>query len=33
VGFVVKQRLALDLLPAVRSVLQGQPFVSPSISR
>jgi DNA-binding NarL/FixJ family response regulator len=33
VGFVAKQRLALDLLPAVRSVLQGQPFVSPSISR
>jgi DNA-binding NarL/FixJ family response regulator len=33
VGFVAKDRLALDLLPAVRSVLQGQPFVSPSISR
>jgi DNA-binding NarL/FixJ family response regulator len=33
VGFVAKDRLAFDLLPAVRSVLQGQPFVSPSISR
>jgi DNA-binding NarL/FixJ family response regulator len=29
VGFVVKHRVAVDLLPAVRSVLAGQPFVSP----
>ncbi len=33
VGFVVKDRLVADLLPAVRQVLAGQPFVSPSISR
>jgi DNA-binding NarL/FixJ family response regulator len=33
VGFVVKDRLVADLLPAVRQVLSGQPFVSPSISR
>jgi DNA-binding NarL/FixJ family response regulator len=28
VGFVVKSRLALDLLPALREVLAGRPFVS-----
>ena len=33
VGFVVKDRLVADLLPAIRSVLAGQPFVSPSVSR
>ena len=33
VGFVVKDRLVADLLPAVRQVLSGQAFVSPSISR
>ena len=33
VGFVVKDRLALDLLPAVRQVLAGQSFVSPSLPR
>jgi DNA-binding NarL/FixJ family response regulator len=33
VGFVVKDRLVADLLPAVRQVLSGQTFVSPSISR
>jgi DNA-binding NarL/FixJ family response regulator len=33
VGFVVKDRLVADLVPAVRSVLAGQAFVSPSISR
>lgn len=33
VGFVVKDRLVADLLPAVRQVLAGQAFVSPSISR
>jgi DNA-binding NarL/FixJ family response regulator len=31
VGFVVKDRLALDLLAAVSEVLAGQPFVSPSV--
>ncbi len=31
VGFVVKDRVAMDFLYAVRSVLEGQPFVSPSI--
>jgi len=33
VGFVVKDRLIADLLPAARHVLSGQAFVSPSISR
>jgi DNA-binding NarL/FixJ family response regulator len=31
VGFVVKSRLVADLLPAVRSVLAGQSFVSVSV--
>jgi DNA-binding NarL/FixJ family response regulator len=30
VGFVAKDRLMLDLLPAVREVLAGQSFVSPT---
>lgn len=33
VGFVVKDRLVADLLPAVRSVLAGHSFVSPSVTR
>jgi DNA-binding NarL/FixJ family response regulator len=33
VGFVVKDRLVADLLPAIRRVLAGEVFVSPSISR
>jgi DNA-binding NarL/FixJ family response regulator len=33
VGFVVKDRLVADLLPAIRQVLGGQTFVSPSIQR
>jgi DNA-binding NarL/FixJ family response regulator len=33
VGFVVKNRLISDLIPAIRSVLAGQPFVSPSIGK
>jgi DNA-binding NarL/FixJ family response regulator len=33
VGFVVKDRLVADLLPAVRSVLAGKTFVSPSATR
>ena len=33
VGFVAKDRLVADLLPAVRQVLAGQAFVSPSVSR
>jgi DNA-binding NarL/FixJ family response regulator len=33
VGFVVKDRLVADLLPAIRSVLAGRSFVSPSITR
>ena len=33
VGFVVKDRLVSDLLPAIREVLSGQSFVSPSVSR
>jgi DNA-binding NarL/FixJ family response regulator len=33
VGFVVKDRLVADLLPAIRHVLAGETFVSPSIAR
>jgi DNA-binding NarL/FixJ family response regulator len=33
VGFVVKDRLVADLLPAIRRVLSGQSFVSPSVVR
>jgi two-component system response regulator NreC len=33
VGFVVKDRLVADLLPAIRQVLAGRAYVSPSISR
>jgi DNA-binding NarL/FixJ family response regulator len=33
VGFVVKDRLVADLLPAIRHVLAGETFVSPSVSR
>ena len=33
VAFVVKDRLVADLLPAVRRVLAGESFVSPSIQR
>lgn len=29
-AFVVKERLASDLLPAIDSVLEGRPFVSPT---
>ena len=29
-GYVVKRRLAVDLLPAIREVLQGRTFISPS---
>jgi DNA-binding NarL/FixJ family response regulator len=31
VGFVVKDRLVADLMPAIRSVLDGERFVSPSV--
>ena len=31
VGFVIKDRLVADLLPAVRQVLAGRSFVSPSV--
>lgn len=33
VGFVVKDRLVADLLPAIRTVLQGNSFVSPNMVR
>jgi DNA-binding NarL/FixJ family response regulator len=33
IGFVVKDRLVADLLPAIRTVLNGQAFVSPSVDR
>jgi DNA-binding NarL/FixJ family response regulator len=32
VGFVVKDRLVADLLPAIRTVLSGRSFVSPSVA-
>jgi DNA-binding NarL/FixJ family response regulator len=32
-GYVIKCRLASDLLPALREALAGRSFVSPSISR
>ncbi len=32
VGFVAKDRLVADLLPAARSVLKGETFISPSVS-
>src|SRR5262245_5834324 len=31
IGFVVKDRVVADLIPATRSVLAGQTFISPSI--
>jgi len=31
VGFVVKDRLVSDLMPAIHSVLAGKPFVSSSV--
>jgi DNA-binding NarL/FixJ family response regulator len=33
VGFVVKDRLVADLLPAIRSVVAGEVFVSPTVAR
>jgi DNA-binding NarL/FixJ family response regulator len=33
VGFVVKDHLVTDLIPAVRTVLAGQSFVSPSAAQ
>jgi len=33
IGFVVKDRLVADLLPAIRKVLAGESFVSPSVAR
>ncbi len=33
VGYVVKSRLAFDLLPALREALAGRRFVSPSLSQ
>lgn len=32
IGFVLKDRLVADLLPATRRVLAGEAFVSPSVS-
>ena len=31
VGFVIKDRLVVDLFPAIRSVLAGERFVSPTV--
>jgi DNA-binding NarL/FixJ family response regulator len=33
VGFVIKDRLVADLLPAIRRVLAGETFVSPTVER
>jgi DNA-binding NarL/FixJ family response regulator len=33
IGFIVKDRLVADLLPAIRSVLAGKSFVSPFAAR
>jgi DNA-binding NarL/FixJ family response regulator len=33
VGFVAKNRLITDLIPAIRSVLADEPFVSPSVRK
>jgi DNA-binding NarL/FixJ family response regulator len=33
IGFVVKDRIVADLLPAIRKVLAGESFVSPSVAR
>jgi DNA-binding NarL/FixJ family response regulator len=33
VGFVIKDRLVADLLPAIRRVLAGDSFVSPTVSQ
>ena len=33
VGFVVKDRIVADLLPAIRRVLSGETFVSPTVQR
>jgi DNA-binding NarL/FixJ family response regulator len=30
-GYVLKRRLGTDLIPAIRAVLAGRPFVSPSL--
>lgn len=30
-GFVVKNRIATDLLPALRAAREGRPFVSPTV--
>ena len=32
IGFVVKDRLVADLMPAIRSVLAGKSFVSPTVA-
>ena len=33
VGYIVKSRLASDLLPALREALAGRRFISPSLSQ
>jgi len=33
VGFVAKDRIVADLLPAIRQVLSGETFVSPTVQR
>jgi DNA-binding NarL/FixJ family response regulator len=32
-GYVVKSRMAVDLIPAIREALSGHRFISPPVSR
>lgn len=32
VGFVIKDRLATDLIPAIRAVLRGEPYISSGLN-
>jgi DNA-binding NarL/FixJ family response regulator len=32
-GFVLKHRAVIDLIPAVRSVLEGRKYISPDVNR
>jgi DNA-binding NarL/FixJ family response regulator len=32
-GYVVKSRMAVDLIPAIREALLGHRFISPPVSR
>jgi DNA-binding NarL/FixJ family response regulator len=32
-GFVLKHRAVIDLIPAIREVLQGRKYISPDVDR